>query len=77
MSQGNLYLSQENLSLGFPIRSFTNWAFQPQMMARFEISDLESTCISKKIALSLYRVNKSTDQLHGYCTVAHSQWLTL
>ena len=48
--------SRENLALGFPTRSDTNPATQPQKMTRvFQSSDLD-----------LCSENKGADQLHGY-----------
>ena len=52
----------ENLSLGIPARSDTNWAVQPPIMARSlklriqKVEELHHLC----------RENKGADQLRGY-----------
>ena len=65
MDQGNFNkkiraASRENQSSGFPTRSDTNWAVQPQKMARglkFQIEEVEG----------LYsKCSKGADQLHSY-----------
>ena len=51
-----------NLSSGFPTRSDTNWAVQPQNMARglkFQIKEVEGL-------FYLCSENKGADQLHSY-----------
>ena len=50
-------MSQENLSSGFPTRSQTNWAVQPQKMARsLKIKEVEGL-------FYLYSKDKGADQL--------------
>ena len=54
----------KNLSLKFSTRSDTNWAVQPQKMARG--MKLQIYLASRWIVVSVLRENKGTDQLCRY-----------
>ena len=74
--------SRENLSLGFPTRSDTNPALQPQKMARLEISDMKQIdCIIfvvKTMMLISCTVTAATLFLHmqktGFLLIRHIQY---